>query len=148
MANFVDKTVLMDKQGISRALVRIAHEIVEKNKGVENIVLVGVRSRGVPLSERVADAIEKIPVSVWVDVMQRWFVDLLLAVHAAPARYYPSLEKQTAKIARAAAPQALADTSRWLGQQRALADHPLNAKLLVHTSVQRIMLALAPRQVQ
>ncbi|MDD3114630.1 MAG: bifunctional pyr operon transcriptional regulator/uracil phosphoribosyltransferase PyrR [Anaerovibrio sp.] len=60
MANFVDKTVLMDKQGISRALVRIAHEIVEKNKGVENIVLVGVRSRGVPLSERVADAIEKI----------------------------------------------------------------------------------------
>ena len=95
-----------------------------------------------------ADALEKIPVSVWVDVMQRWFVDLLLAVHAAPARYYRSLEKQTAKIARAAAPQALADTSRWLGQQRALADHPLNAKLLVHTSVQRIMLALAPRQVQ
>ena len=60
MPNFVDKTVLMDTQGINRALVRIAHEIVEKNKGLEDIVLVGIRSRGVPLSERVADALEKI----------------------------------------------------------------------------------------
>lgn len=60
MPNFIEKTVLMDKQGISRALVRIAHEIVEKNKGVENLVIVGVRSRGVPLSERIADAIENI----------------------------------------------------------------------------------------
>ena len=60
MPTLVDKTVLMDQQGIQRALVRIAHEIVEKNKGVENIVLVGIRSRGVPLSERVADAIERI----------------------------------------------------------------------------------------
>lgn len=60
MPNFVDKTVLMDTKGINRALVRIAHEIVEKNKGVESIVLVGIRSRGVPLSERIADAIEKI----------------------------------------------------------------------------------------
>ena len=60
MPNFVDKTVLMDTQGINRALVRIAHEIVEKNKGLEDIVLVGIRSRGVPLSERVADDLEKI----------------------------------------------------------------------------------------
>lgn len=60
MAAFVDKTILMDEQGMFRALVRIAHEIVEKNKGVENIVLVGIRSRGVPLAERIADAIENI----------------------------------------------------------------------------------------
>lgn len=60
MPNFVDKTILMDDKGINRALVRIAHEIVEKNKGVESIVLVGIRSRGVPLSERIADAMEKI----------------------------------------------------------------------------------------
>ena len=60
MPNFVDKTVLMDTQGINRALVRIAHEIVEKNKGLEDIVLVGIGSRGVPLSERVADALVKI----------------------------------------------------------------------------------------
>lgn len=60
MPNFVDKTILMDDKGMNRALVRIAHEIVEKNKGVESIVLVGIRSRGVPLSERIADAMEKI----------------------------------------------------------------------------------------
>lgn len=60
MPNFVEKTVLMDGQAINRALVRIAHEITEKNKGVDDLVLVGVRSRGVPLSERIADAIEQI----------------------------------------------------------------------------------------
>jgi len=57
---FIDKTVLMDTEGIRRALTRIAHEIVEKNKGVENIVLVGIRTRGVPIAERLAENIEKI----------------------------------------------------------------------------------------
>ena len=57
---FIDKTVLMDNEGIRRALTRIAHEIVEKNKGVENIVLVGIRTRGVPIAERLAENIEKI----------------------------------------------------------------------------------------
>ena len=56
----LDKTVLMDTEGIRRALTRIAHEIVEKNKGVENIVLVGIRTRGVPIAERLAENIEKI----------------------------------------------------------------------------------------
>lgn len=60
MPNFVEKTVLMDQQGINRALVRISHEIVEKNKGVDDIVLVGIRSRGVPLAERIAAAIANI----------------------------------------------------------------------------------------
>ncbi len=57
---FMDKTVLMDNEGIRRALTRIAHEIVEKNKGVDNIVLVGIRTRGVPIAERLAENIEKI----------------------------------------------------------------------------------------
>jgi pyrimidine operon attenuation protein/uracil phosphoribosyltransferase len=57
---FMDKTVLMDCEGIRRALTRIAHEIVEKNKGVDNIVLVGIRTRGVPIAERLAENIEKI----------------------------------------------------------------------------------------
>lgn len=60
MKKRVEKTVLMDADGIRRVLTRIAHEIVERNKGVGNIVLVGIRTRGVPLAERVADAIEKI----------------------------------------------------------------------------------------
>ena len=60
MAEFIDKTVLMDEQGVRRALTRISHEIVEKNKGVEDIVLVGIRTRGVPIAERLADMIEQI----------------------------------------------------------------------------------------
>ena len=59
MKKRIEKTVLMDADGVRRALTRIAHEIVERNKGVENILLVGIRTRGVPLAERVADEIEK-----------------------------------------------------------------------------------------
>lgn len=60
MPTFVDKTVLMDEQAIRRALTRISHEIVEKNKGVEDLILVGIRSRGVPLAKRLANIIEQI----------------------------------------------------------------------------------------
>ena len=60
MKKGIENTVLMDADGVRRALTRIAHEIVERNKGVENILLVGIRTRGVPLAERVADEIEKI----------------------------------------------------------------------------------------
>ena len=60
MTEFREKAVLMDADGIRRALMRIAHEIVEKNKGTAGIVLVGIRSRGIPLAERIAAAIEKI----------------------------------------------------------------------------------------
>ena len=60
MPNFTEKAVLMDTEAIRRSLVRISHEIVEKNKGVDNIVLVGIRTRGVPIAERLAKAIESI----------------------------------------------------------------------------------------
>jgi len=52
--------VVMDADRISRALTRIAHEIVERNRGVEDIALVGVRSRGVPLARRLARALQQI----------------------------------------------------------------------------------------
>lgn len=60
MPVLTDKTVLMDSEGIRRALTRIAHEIVERNKGIENVVIVGIRTRGVPIAERIAAAIEQI----------------------------------------------------------------------------------------
>ena len=60
MKKKIEKTVLMDADGVRRVITRIAHAIVERNKGVENIMLVGIRTRGVPLAERVADEIEKI----------------------------------------------------------------------------------------
>lgn len=60
LANWQDKTVLMDGDAIRRALVRVSHEIVEKNKGGSDLILVGIRTRGVPLAERLAAEIRKI----------------------------------------------------------------------------------------
>ena len=60
MKNIVKKTSIMDADGIRRALIRIAHEITEKNKGVKNVALVGIRTRGVPLAARIAEEIQKI----------------------------------------------------------------------------------------
>lgn len=60
MSNIVKKNVIMDSEAIRRALVRIAHEIIEKNKGVEDVVIVGIRTRGVPLAQRIATEINAI----------------------------------------------------------------------------------------
>jgi len=49
-----DRTVL-DASDISRALSRISHEILERNKGADGVVLLGIPSRGVPLAERIAE---------------------------------------------------------------------------------------------
>jgi len=53
-----DKTQIMDEMGMKRALTRIAHEIIETNKGVQGVALVGIRRRGGPLAVRLADLIE------------------------------------------------------------------------------------------
>jgi pyrimidine operon attenuation protein / uracil phosphoribosyltransferase len=53
------KSVLLDDKAIKRTLTRISHEIIEKNKGTENLVLIGIKSRGVPLANRIADLIEQ-----------------------------------------------------------------------------------------
>ena len=51
---------VMEADDIRRALTRIAHEIVEKNHGAENVVLVGILTRGVPLAERLAGLLRQI----------------------------------------------------------------------------------------
>jgi pyrimidine operon attenuation protein/uracil phosphoribosyltransferase len=48
------KSTIMDKAQMERTIRRMAHEIIEQNKGLEKIRLVGIRSRGVPLAERIA----------------------------------------------------------------------------------------------
>jgi len=50
----------MDETAIKRAITRIAHEIIESNKGVENVALIGIRRRGGPLAQRLAEQIEEI----------------------------------------------------------------------------------------
>lgn len=64
------KSIIMDEAAVNRALMRIAHEIVEHNKGTESLCLVGIRTRGVPLAERIAANIEKIEgVSIPIGIM-------------------------------------------------------------------------------
>jgi pyrimidine operon attenuation protein/uracil phosphoribosyltransferase len=67
LPNLRIKGRLMSGSEIERTLVRLAHQIVEKNNGVENLVLVGIKRRGVPLATRLAaliGQIEKKPVPV------------------------------------------------------------------------------------
>ncbi|HPE39314.1 MAG TPA: bifunctional pyr operon transcriptional regulator/uracil phosphoribosyltransferase, partial [Bacillota bacterium] len=58
MAAFYEKSVLMDDTALNRALTRISHEIVEKNKGLDDVVLIGIQRRGVPMAIRIADILE------------------------------------------------------------------------------------------
>lgn len=51
---------IMDEQAIRRALTRISHEIIENNQGVDDLVLVGVRTRGIYLAHRIAERIRQI----------------------------------------------------------------------------------------
>lgn len=55
-----EKALIMDKDKMRRALTRIAHEIIEKNKGTDDVALVGIRTRGVPLAKRLAERIKEI----------------------------------------------------------------------------------------
>jgi pyrimidine operon attenuation protein/uracil phosphoribosyltransferase len=52
--------VILDAQRIARSLARIAHEILERNRGLEELALVGIRTRGVPLARRIAKSIHEI----------------------------------------------------------------------------------------
>lgn len=54
------KAKILEAADISRILTRMAHQIVEKNGGIENVVLIGIRTRGVPLAERLSEIIERI----------------------------------------------------------------------------------------
>ncbi len=55
-----EQTVILDGPGVKRALTRIAHEILERNKGVEGLVLVGIRTGGVYLAHELAERIREI----------------------------------------------------------------------------------------
>lgn len=51
------KAQILDDKGLKRSLIRISHEIIEKNKGVENVALVGIKTRGVPIAKRITKLI-------------------------------------------------------------------------------------------
>jgi pyrimidine operon attenuation protein/uracil phosphoribosyltransferase len=58
--NLREKAQIMDRDDISRAVTRIAHQILEKNRGAESLILVGIRTRGAPLAKRIATVMKEI----------------------------------------------------------------------------------------
>ncbi|ANN72460.1 DNA polymerase III subunit delta' [Bordetella bronchialis] len=88
-----------------------------------------------------ADVLDKLPAAQWIDALQRFYVDLMLAGAGAPSRYFPALAAAVARTAARADPAKLAEAGRWLTRQRALAGHPLNAKLFAHAALQRVVLS-------
>jgi pyrimidine operon attenuation protein/uracil phosphoribosyltransferase len=58
--NTSNATVLMDEASVERAIVRISHEIIEHNKGLDNIALIGIQRRGVSIAKKIRDYLESI----------------------------------------------------------------------------------------
>lgn len=56
----MEQRVLLDESAVNRALTRIAHEIIEKNKGIEDLVLIGIKTRGIYLAKRLSEKIKSI----------------------------------------------------------------------------------------
>ena len=120
------KAQIMDEAAVERTLVRIAHQIIEKNRGTEDLCLVGIKTRGVPLAERLAERgyeaepmetpypadrdnteeeaepdapAEEAPVDAEVDGVVADVEDALLAVDASVAAVLPAEPPDSAKDA-------------------------------------------------
>jgi len=91
-----------------------------------------------------ADALVAEDTAAWVDAFQRLWLDLGLAARGLPARYYPERGDRIRALAQALDPAALARCGQWLQEQRRLAGHPLNPKLLADHAAQRLLQAVRP----
>lgn len=60
MRELITKATLMDEAALNRALTRISHEILEKNNGLDNLVLMGIHRRGVSMAKRIKENLERI----------------------------------------------------------------------------------------
>lgn len=56
----MERKIILDEDAMRRSLTRMSHEIIERNKGVENVVLVGIKTRGEFLAVRIAEFIKKV----------------------------------------------------------------------------------------
>jgi pyrimidine operon attenuation protein/uracil phosphoribosyltransferase len=101
ISTFREKAQLMSASEIDRTLVRLAHEILERNNGAGGLLLVGIRRRGVPLAERLAKKIseiekvrppvETLDITLYRDDLSA--IDQKPVVHPAPGQY--SVEDRT-----------------------------------------------------
>lgn len=91
-----------------------------------------------------ADQLEKEPAIYWLDMLQRLTTDLVFAKAGLPLRYFIGAQKEITQVASLAEAHNLAEVARWFSQQKAVAGHPLNARLFVQTALERLALACRP----
>lgn len=84
--------------------------------------------------------LEKIPTSDWLRSLQCFVVDLLLSQYHQPPRFYPALTLPLAQIAARTIPAKISQLNQYLLAQQKLANHPLNSKLFIHATLQRVAL--------
>jgi DNA polymerase-3 subunit delta' len=92
-----------------------------------------------------ADALQAAEPAEWVDGFQRLWLDLSLGAHGLPPRYHPGQAARIAAIARNLDPAALARAADWLREQRRLARHALNPKLLADHAARTLLQSVRPR---
>jgi len=88
-AQLAEKAQILDAVEVRRAITRIAHEIVERNNGTENLVIVGIRRRGVPIARRIAEAVasfEKVELPVGILDITLYRDDLQLVARSPVVR--------------------------------------------------------------
>jgi len=83
-----EKALILDSEGMGRAITRIAHEILERNRGAENLALVGIRNRGIFFARRLADKIKEIEgVDLPVGSLDATFYRDDVSTHSSPKIY-------------------------------------------------------------
>ncbi len=98
------KSELMDEAAVKRSLARITHEIIERNKGTENLILVGIKRRGVPLAKTLAENIKRfegtdVPVAELDITLYRDDLTETVSLPEASGSYFPtSVAGKTAVI--------------------------------------------------
>jgi DNA polymerase III, delta'' subunit len=93
-----------------------------------------------------ADSLEGTDPAVWIDTLQRTFTDLSLVAVGLPPRYFPRQADLISGVAMQSSPVTLTEALKWLAGQRAVANHPLSAKLFVHSVLQYCARACRPVQ--
>ncbi len=85
--------------------------------------------------------LEKLANTQWIDSLQRLCLDLNLLHYGLPLRFFPSIEAEIANFAARINPVKLAELQEYLKGQQKLANHPLNAKLFIQSTLQRVVLS-------
>lgn len=85
-----------------------------------------------------AQLLEAQSAEAWLDVLQRFVVDLQFATQGLHARYFPGLSELTRALAQRTDARLVADTAKWLNSQNRLAGHPLNARLFAYKTLHRL----------